>query len=68
MIVDLDAHQGNGHENDHIDNPDVFIVDAYNHDIYPGDRAAKRAIGLDIALTHQTTDEGLLKKMEKIRD
>ena len=37
MIVDLDAHQGNGHERDHIDNPYVHIVDAYNHAIYPGD-------------------------------
>lgn len=30
MIVDLDAHQGNGHENDFINNKDIFIVDAYN--------------------------------------
>lgn len=37
MIVDLDAHQGNGHERDHIGNEDVYIVDAYNHRIYPGD-------------------------------
>lgn len=37
MIIDLDAHQGNGHERDHINRSDVFIVDAYNHNIYPGD-------------------------------
>ena len=53
---------------DHLDNPDVFIVDGYNHGIYPGDRKAKRAIGLDISLTYQTTDEDLLRKMEKIRN
>ena len=37
MIVDLDAHQGNGHEIDFINDDDVCIVDAYNPYIYPGD-------------------------------
>ena len=37
MIIDLDAHQGNGHERDHLNNSDVFIVDAYKHDIFPED-------------------------------
>ena len=27
MIIDLDAHQGNGHERDFIDDKDVFIID-----------------------------------------
>jgi histone deacetylase 11 len=31
MIVDLDAHQGNGHERDHLDDKDTYILDAYNH-------------------------------------
>ena len=30
MIIDLDAHQGNGHERDYINNPNVYILDAYN--------------------------------------
>jgi histone deacetylase 11 len=37
MIVDLDAHQGNGHERDHLGDEDIHIFDAYNHMIYPGD-------------------------------
>jgi histone deacetylase 11 len=44
MIIDLDAHQGNGHERDFLGDQDVFIIDAYNHGIYPGDRIAKEAI------------------------
>ena len=66
MIVDLDAHQGNGHERDHLENPDVFIVDAYNHRIYPGDMEARRAIGLDIPITYSTTDEKYLEEMDAI--
>lgn len=37
LIIDLDAHQGNGHEHDHLGDPNTFIIDAYNHSIYPGD-------------------------------
>jgi histone deacetylase 11 len=31
MIIDLDAHQGNGHERDHQDREKYYIIDAYNH-------------------------------------
>ena len=37
LIIDLDAHQGNGHERDHMDKEKYYIIDAYNHRIYPGD-------------------------------
>lgn len=56
MIIDLDAHQGNGHERDHLNREDIFIVDAYNHHIYPGDKTAKKAISKDIAVSPSTTD------------
>jgi len=41
MIIDLDAHQGDGHGADHIGDKDTFIIDAYNHMIYPGNDYAK---------------------------
>lgn len=41
LIIDLDAHQGNGHERDAIGDNDVHIVDAYNPYIYPGDTFAE---------------------------
>ena len=44
MIVDLDAHQGNGHERDFMDAKNVYILDVYNRDIYPHDGFAKRKI------------------------
>lgn len=40
MIIDLDAHQGNGHERDAIGDEDVYIVDFYNHKVYPQDYEA----------------------------
>jgi len=48
MIVDLDAHQGNGHERDHMDRLKYCVFDIYNHSIYPGDTYAKQAISYDI--------------------
>ena len=57
MIVDLDAHQGNGYERDHINDPECFIVDAYNHGVYPGDSEAKAAISRDIRVHMGTSDQ-----------
>jgi len=41
MIIDLDAHQGNGHARDHMDRTKYCVFDVYNHYIYPGDDFAK---------------------------
>ena len=35
LIIDLDAHQENGHEMDNIGDANTYIIDAYNHQIYP---------------------------------
>ena len=41
MIIDLDAHQGNGHERDFLgDEKNTYIVDMYNPRIYPHDTLA----------------------------
>lgn len=57
MIVDFDAHQGNGHETDFLNDDDVYILDMYNRWIYPGDRQAKRAIKCSIELDMHTEDD-----------
>ncbi|KAM4721756.1 histone deacetylase 11 [Rhinophrynus dorsalis] len=63
-IIDLDAHQGNGHERDFLDDPKVYIMDVYNRFIYPGDNLAKRAIKRKIELDWGTEDTEYLKKVE----
>jgi len=65
MIIDLDAHQGNGHELDHKGDPDTFIIDAYNHHIYPGDRDAKEAIKEDIHVVYTDSDAEYLESVDK---
>ncbi len=63
MIIDMDAHQGNGHERDLMNDSDAYIVDFYNHDIYPKDEEAKPAIKKDVKITLQTTDEEYLESV-----
>ena len=48
MIIDLDAHQGNGYERDFINDDKVYIVDMFNPMIYPCDNYAKKAINCPI--------------------
>jgi histone deacetylase 11 len=66
MIIDLDAHQGNGHERDHFTRDDIYIVDAYNHQIYPRDKSAKKSISRDIDVNANTTDEEYLDLISSI--
>jgi histone deacetylase 11 len=62
MIIDLDAHQGNGPEKDFMHDPDVFIVDAYNPENYPYDFPARKAIAVDIPVYSEDTEVLMLKK------
>ncbi|VBB32310.1 unnamed protein product [Acanthocheilonema viteae] len=50
MIVDLDAHQGNGHENDFCGDSRVYILDMFNSCIYPQDMRARHAIRRSVHL------------------
>ena len=61
MIVDLDAHQGNGHEA--ILGPDkrVTIFDVYNGSIYPQDHQVKRYIKFDYPVESYIQDKAYLK-------
>lgn len=57
MIVDLDAHQGNGHERDFIGDTNTYIFDMYNPEIYPGDTYAQGAISKEIWVTYDTSHD-----------
>jgi len=50
MIIDLDAHQGNGHEKDFGSEGRVYTLDIYNSGIYPFDHVAKKYIDQKVEL------------------
>jgi len=64
MIVDLDAHQGNGHERDYMDDKSVYILDGYNHNIWPGDEYAKQRINYDLSAEPGDGTDGYLAKLD----
>uniref|UniRef100_A0A4W3IB74 Histone deacetylase 11 n=1 Tax=Callorhinchus milii TaxID=7868 RepID=A0A4W3IB74_CALMI len=63
-IIDLDAHQGNGHERDFMNDDKVYIMDVFNRYIYPGDGFAKQAINRKIELNWDTKDSDYLEIVE----
>lgn len=65
MIVDLDAHQGNGYETDFGENDNVYVMDVYNKWIYPKDLRAIQAINKNVPLDYYTEDETYLRIMKK---
>ncbi|VDI21017.1 histone deacetylase 11 [Mytilus galloprovincialis] len=68
MIIDLDAHQGNGHERDFLNDDSVYILDVYNGAIYPRDSTAKAAIKKRANCLHHTKDEEYLEKVNSTID
>lgn len=60
MIVDLDAHQGNGNESIFNTEPRVKIFDMYNTEAFPWDDSAKKYIGYNYPLHARMSDEEYL--------
>ncbi|WOL09064.1 histone deacetylase 2 [Canna indica] len=65
MIIDLDAHQGNGHEKDFSNDRRVYILDMYNSGIYPLDYEAKRSIDQKVELVSGTQTKEYLDKLDE---
>lgn len=41
LVIDVDAHEGDGHQTDYKDDTRVYTIDMYNDTIYPGDLQPK---------------------------
>ncbi|KAF3447521.1 hypothetical protein FNV43_RR12707 [Rhamnella rubrinervis] len=65
MIIDLDAHQGNGHETDFANDSRVYILDMFNPEIYPFDYEARKYIDQKVEVVSGTTTNVYLKKLEE---
>lgn len=65
MIIDLDAHQGNGHERDFSNDRRVHILDMYNPEIYPFDHEARRYIDQKVEVVSGTTTDEYLVKLDE---
>lgn len=70
MVIDLDVHQGNGIERDlkKFDKETVYMIDVYNHELYPNDKQAKKMINIDINVDEKTTDKQYIKSIKNALD
>jgi histone deacetylase 11 len=64
LLIDLDAHQGNGHERVFFQDPTVHIFDMYNGSIYPHDIHARKRINWNLALAPGTRDQQYLSALQ----
>lgn len=65
IVIDLDAHQGNGVERTFHDDPKVHILDMYNQNIYPQDWWAKERIDCDIPINRGISDRDYLDLLKQ---
>jgi histone deacetylase 11 len=67
LIIDLDAHQGNGHERDkEILGDSLIIADMYNPRIFPNDNHAKKFIDFQKLLYSEDSSKDYLTKLREM--
>ena len=55
LIVDVDAHHGNGNARVFAETPNVVLADVYNQDIYPASPVTRQRVDLPVPLPSGTT-------------
>jgi len=65
LVIDLDAHQGNGHESILESDPLSYIFDIYNECNYPYDDQVKKAIDFNYPVTTGIKDQEYLDLLKK---
>lgn len=65
LIVDIDAHHGNGNAMSFMENKNVTLLDIYNNDVYPRTLATKNRVNIGVALHNGATATDYLPALEK---
>ncbi len=65
LILDLDAHQGNGFEAIFKDDNRITILDIYTEGIYPDDREVMKYIDYNVPIPAYTKDSLYLEMLER---
>jgi histone deacetylase 11 len=65
LIIDIDAHHGNGNAHVFMDSKNVFLLDIYNASIYPSGELTRKRVDIGIPLRPGTTGEEYLSRLRK---
>lgn len=63
LIIDIDAHHGNGNARTFIDNINVTLLDVYNADIYPNTPVSRQRVDIAVPLPSGTCGDLYLNKL-----
>jgi histone deacetylase 11 len=63
LIIDIDAHHGNGNARTFHENKNVTLLDVYNADIYPNNPVSRRRVDIAVPLASGTGGELYLNKL-----
>ena len=66
LIVDVDAHHGNGNARVFAEAPNVALGDGYNQDIYPTSPVTRQRVDLPVPLPSGTTGADYLARLEGV--
>lgn len=61
LIIDTDAHHGNGNARTFIENRNVTLLDVYNQDIYPTTPSTRQRVDIPVALPAGTAGSSYLE-------
>jgi histone deacetylase 11 len=64
LIVDVDAHHGNGNARTFMNNGKITILDIFNDDIYPRSPSTKKRVDIAVPLHTATTGDAYLKALD----
>lgn len=64
LIIDIDAHHGNGNARTFQENEQVVLLDIYNEDIYPTTGTTRNRVDVSVPLPSGTTGAVYLEKLE----
>ncbi|KGJ96637.1 histone deacetylase [Colwellia psychrerythraea] len=65
LIIDTDAHHGNGNARTFLDNDKVKILDVYNSDIYPQSEFTRERIDFPVPVSSGISGDEYLAKYQK---
>lgn len=72
LIIDTDAHHGNGNAYSFMENKQITILDIYNADIYPTSTYTRDRVDIPVPLSPGTNGKAYLQKyseaLEKLKD
>ncbi len=65
LIIDTDAHHGNGNARTFIDNDKIKILDVYNESIYPSTHSTRERVNFPVPLPPGVTSKQYLSSYQK---